>query len=219
METGTARLRKSPQRTCDSLSPKWIHSVRGFDNEMTPLVLDGIMYITATNQVSALDAATGREIWRFSRPRSTGLRGDAAIGFNRGVAVLGSRVFPRHRQRASRLRSAGSTARCCGKSCFRRTRRCPTAAPWRRSSSAISSSPACRAVTKAFAGSLRRTASTPESRPGVSGPCPRRGEPASETWKGSADLEKGGGATWLTGSYDAETDTLFWPTGNPYPGH
>ena len=67
--------------------------MRGFDNEMTPLVLDGIMYITATNQVSAIDAATGREIWRFARPRSTGLRGDAAIGFNRGVAVLGSRVF------------------------------------------------------------------------------------------------------------------------------
>ena len=67
--------------------------MRGFDNEMTPLVLDGIMYVTATNQVSAIDATTGREIWRFSRPRSTGLRGDAAIGFNRGVAVLGSRVF------------------------------------------------------------------------------------------------------------------------------
>ena len=67
--------------------------MRGFDNEMTPLVLDGIMYITATNQVSAIDATSGREIWRFSRPRSTGLRGDAAIGFNRGVAVLGSRVF------------------------------------------------------------------------------------------------------------------------------
>ena len=38
-------------------------------------------------------ATTGREIWRFSRPRTPGLVGDAAIGFNRGVAVLGSRVF------------------------------------------------------------------------------------------------------------------------------
>lgn len=27
----------------------------------------------------------------------------------------------------------------------------------------------------------------------------------------------GGGGTWLTGSYDPETDTLFWPTGNPWP--
>ena len=46
---------------------------------------------------------------------------------------------------------------------------------------------------------------------------PARGEPGSETWKGNVDLEKGGGATWLTGTYDPDTDTLFWPTGNPYP--
>ena len=154
-----------------SLSPKWIHSVRGFDNEMTPLVLDGIMYITATNQVSALDAATGREIWRFSRPRSTGLRGDAAIGFNRGAAVLGSRVFivtdNAHLVAVSRINGALLWEVVLPENTKR-----PTAAPWRHSSSAISSSPAYRAVTKAFAGSLRRTASTPESRPGVSGPCP-----------------------------------------------
>jgi alcohol dehydrogenase (cytochrome c) len=27
----------------------------------------------------------------------------------------------------------------------------------------------------------------------------------------------GGGATWVTGSYDTETGTLYWPTGNPFP--
>jgi alcohol dehydrogenase (cytochrome c) len=49
---------------------------------------------------------------------------------------------------------------------------------------------------------------------------PKRGEPASETWirAGKTDaIEIGGGATWTTGSYDAETETLYWPTGNPYP--
>jgi alcohol dehydrogenase (cytochrome c) len=46
---------------------------------------------------------------------------------------------------------------------------------------------------------------------------PLRGEPGSETWKGDVDLTRGGGATWLPGSYDPETGTLFWPTGNPYP--
>ena len=45
---------------------------------------------------------------------------------------------------------------------------------------------------------------------------PKRGEPGSETWNGSA-LDTGGGATWLTGSYDAETGLLYWPTGNPFP--
>jgi alcohol dehydrogenase (cytochrome c) len=45
---------------------------------------------------------------------------------------------------------------------------------------------------------------------------PKKGEPGSETWDGKA-LETGGGATWLTGSYDVESDTLFWTTGNPFP--
>ncbi len=45
---------------------------------------------------------------------------------------------------------------------------------------------------------------------------PLRGEPGSETWKGTA-LETGGAATWLTGSYDPETGLLYWPTGNPFP--
>jgi hypothetical protein len=45
---------------------------------------------------------------------------------------------------------------------------------------------------------------------------PRRGEPGSEFWEGSEPL-MGGGSTWLTGSYDPETDTLFEPTGNPFP--
>ena len=45
---------------------------------------------------------------------------------------------------------------------------------------------------------------------------PGKGEPGFDTWKGNA-VTYGGGATWLTGSYDAETDTLYWATGNPYP--
>ena len=45
---------------------------------------------------------------------------------------------------------------------------------------------------------------------------PLKGEPGSETWKGKEPVE-GGGSTWLTGTYDPDTDTLFWPTGNPFP--
>jgi alcohol dehydrogenase (cytochrome c) len=47
---------------------------------------------------------------------------------------------------------------------------------------------------------------------------PKPGEPGSETWKGTALGQfGGGGATWMTGTYDSETNTIFWGTGNPYP--
>src|SRR6185503_1729550 len=45
---------------------------------------------------------------------------------------------------------------------------------------------------------------------------PKPGEPGSETWNGSA-LALGGGATWLSGSADTESDVLYWAVGNPHP--
>ena len=41
-------------------------------------------------------------------------------------------------------------------------------------------------------------------------------DPARSTWSGDS-ANFGGGPTWLTGTYDAETDTLYWTTGNPAP--
>ena len=45
---------------------------------------------------------------------------------------------------------------------------------------------------------------------------PRKGEPGIETWGGKEPVT-GGGSTWLTGSYDPSSDTLYWSTGNPFP--
>ena len=77
------------------LAPKWTFQVPGASGalQMTPVVVDGLMYVTAANAVWALDARTGRQVWHYSRPRTSGLVGDPASGINRGVAVLGDRVF------------------------------------------------------------------------------------------------------------------------------
>jgi len=45
---------------------------------------------------------------------------------------------------------------------------------------------------------------------------PGPGEPGNETWPGES-WKYGGGSAWITGSYDKETNTLFWPVGNPGP--
>jgi alcohol dehydrogenase (cytochrome c) len=47
---------------------------------------------------------------------------------------------------------------------------------------------------------------------------PAKGEPGSETWKDSANAAAtGGGSTWVTGTYDSASNTLFWGIGNPGP--
>ncbi len=198
------------------LSLQWIHSVRGFDNEMTPLVLDGIMYVTATNQVSAIDAASGREIWRFSRARTPGLTGDAAIGFNRGVAVLGSRVFlvtdNAHLLAVSRVNGALLWEVVMPEN---------TSLPYGGTMAPLVIGDLVLAGVSGADSGIRGFVAAYYADTGKQAwrfwTIPAPGEPGSETWKGDLDLERGGGSTWLTGTYDPDTDIVFWPTGNPYP--
>jgi len=76
------------------LVPKWIFSVPNSSRlQVTPVVVNGVMYVTAANECYALDAGSGREIWHYRRPRTKGLVGNAAGGINRGVAVAGDRLF------------------------------------------------------------------------------------------------------------------------------
>ena len=76
------------------LAPRWAFTVADSSRlEVTPVVVDGILYVTSANECYALDAGNGRPIWHYKRPRTRGLAGDAAGGINRGVAVAGDRLF------------------------------------------------------------------------------------------------------------------------------
>jgi alcohol dehydrogenase (cytochrome c) len=94
-DTGGNRFTTLPQITKDNVSrlaPKWVFTVPNAGRlQLTPVVVDGIMYVTAPNQCYALDAGTGRQIWHFETPRQEGMT--TAGGSNRGVAVAGNRVF------------------------------------------------------------------------------------------------------------------------------
>ena len=72
---------------------EWVFPINHNQLEVTPVVIDGVMYVTGPNQVFALDGRSGRTIWHYQRPRSRETRGDPAKGTNRGVAVHGDRVF------------------------------------------------------------------------------------------------------------------------------
>lgn len=61
--------------------------------ETTPVVVNGMMFVTAANDAFGLDARTGRVVWHHSRPVSGGLIDDASRHINRGVAVWHDRVY------------------------------------------------------------------------------------------------------------------------------
>ncbi len=201
------------------LQLQWIYSIPFNGLETTPVVVDGVMYVSGNNQVYALSGKTGREIWRYERPKSAAgtIASDAAIGVNRGVAVLGDRVFyltdDAHLIALHRLTGAllwdvdtpeGAKGLYGG-----------TSAPLVVGDLVITGVSGGDNGIRGFVAAYKATTgelawklyTIPQ--PGDTGP-------AANTWKGSA-LGLGGGATWLTGSADAEANVLYWAVGNPHP--
>jgi len=209
-----SELKQIDTANVGALRLHWIFTIPHFGLEVTPLEAGGVMYVTGPNQVYAIDSLTGAEIWKYARPQTRDLVGDAALGTNRGAAIRDDRVFfvTDNAHLIALDRATGSLA-------------------WE---TAMPEEP------QHYGGTLAPLVVKDTVIAGVSGAdegirgfvacykagtgeliwrhwtVPRRGEPGSESWKGSEPV-MGGGSTWLTGSYDAETETLFWPTGNPFP--
>jgi len=77
-----------------ALQAQWVfHASNTKRLEVTPLVVNGMMLLTAANDAIALDARTGRVVWRHPWPISEGLIDDASGHINRGVAIWHDRVY------------------------------------------------------------------------------------------------------------------------------
>jgi alcohol dehydrogenase (cytochrome c) len=199
------------------LAPRWIFTVPGSARlEMTPVVADGVMYATAVNEVYALDARNGRVLWRFQRPRTPGLAGDAAGGINRGVALLGTRVFlvTDNAHLLALDRATGKLAWDVEMADSRENYGA-TSAPLAVKDLIISGTSGGDEGARGFVAAYK--AETGE-RVWRFWTIPKAGEPLAKTWAGSA-LEHGCTTAWLTGTYDPDLDLLYWTTGNPCPDY
>jgi PQQ-dependent dehydrogenase (methanol/ethanol family) len=197
-----------------SLKLKWVFPIQYSGLEVTPLAADGVLYITGPNQVFALDALTGSVLWHYSRPPSTGMVGDAKLGTNRGVAILRDKVFfltdNAHLLALDRANGAllWETALADEPQHYG-----GTMAPLVAKNMVIVGVSGGDQGIRGFVAAFKPDTGALVWRHWT---VPRRGEPGIETWQGTEPLA-GGGSTWLTGSYDPSSDTLYWATGNPYP--
>ena len=197
------------------LAPDWILPMRAPRSlETTPIVVDGVMYVTAPNEVRAVDARVGREIWRYSRPRTPGVMGDAGAGTNRGAAILGDRLFI-----VTDNANLIAVDRLTGKLLWEadmadhRDNYGGTLAPLVVNDLVIAGVGGGDEGIRGFLAAYRADTGEEAWRFWT---IPLPGEPLSETWVGSV-LPHGCAGTWLTGTYDPDLDLLYWPTGNPCP--
>ncbi|HLM98828.1 MAG TPA: PQQ-binding-like beta-propeller repeat protein [Bryobacteraceae bacterium] len=209
-----SELKQINRANVPRLHLKWIFSIPHFGLEVTPLEADGVMYVTGPNQVFAIDALTGGQIWKYSRPQTAGLVGDAALGTNRGAAIRDDKVFF-VTDNAHLLALDRATGRLVWEVVMPDEPQSygGTLAPLVVKDMVLAGVSGADEGIRGFIACYKTDSGKLLWRRWT---IPRKGEPGSETWKGSEPLV-GGGSTWLTGSYDAETDMLYWPTGNPFP--
>src|SRR5579883_3351546 len=199
------------------LAPQWFFPVEDARHlEVTPVVVDGLMYVTRANEVFALDARTGGLIWRYGRPRTKGMIGDAAGDINRGVAVEGDRLFmvTDNAHLISLNRWNGGLLWDVEMADYREHYGA-TSAPLVVKDLVIAGPSGGDEGARGFIDAYRAADGQHVWRVWT---MPKAGEALARTWAGSA-LEHGCAAAWFTGTYDPETDLIFWPTGNPCPDY
>jgi alcohol dehydrogenase (cytochrome c) len=198
-----------------SLQAKWAVQMPGDGTlEATPLVVDGVMYTSGpVGQVYAIDAATGRQIWKYQRAQKK-VNPYEANRFNRGVAVLDGRVFFGTLDAALIALDAHTGARLwevqvadtmLGYSL--------TSAPLALKDKIVTG---ISGGEYGIIGFLEAFDPATGKRLWRINSIPGPGEPGHETWAGDS-WKHGAGGMWLTGSYDAELNTLYWAVGNPGP--
>ena len=199
----------------DQLSVQWAFQTSQLGKfESTPIVLDGIMYFTGPNNAAwAVDARTGRQIWSYRRDLPEGL--DLCCGrVNRGFAVLGNRLFINTLD-AHLLALDMKTGAVVWDSVIDDYTQgySATSAPLIVKDKVIVGIAGAEYGIRGFIDAYDAATGKRAWRFWV---VPEPGVKGNETWEGDS-WKRGGGSTWVTGSYDPALDLIYWGTGNPGP--
>ena len=202
-----------------NLRVKWLFQGRHIEKfETTPLVVNGIMYLTRPeNAIYALDAATGRQMWMYeyrNPPRTFNCCGRV----NRGLAILGNTLFMNTLDMHVVAVDARSGHEIWKTEMYDYTEAGGYAAPGAplvvKDKLIVGMAGGERGVN----GFLDAYDTKTGQRLWRFHTIPQPGEPNFGTWAGDS-WKTGGVTTWNNGSYDPETNTLFWGTSNPWPDY
>ena len=195
----------------------WAHHIPQLDrNETTPLVVDGVMFITESpSNVTAVDAASGRPYWRYEHELPDDLRICCGRN-NRGVAILNETLY----MSTLDAQIVGVDARSGSllwntEVADHREGYSKTAAPLIVKDKVITGIAGGEFGIRGFLDAYDAKTGTREWRTYT---IPGPDHPDNRSWAGDS-WRTGGSPTWNTGSYDPELDLIYWGTGNPGPDY
>jgi alcohol dehydrogenase (cytochrome c) len=208
-------LRQIDRSNVRNLELKWILPNQVFGAwQATPLVVDGIMYLTQRpNDVMAVDAKTGRVFWQFRHAVSADARVCCGSN-NRGLAILGDTLF---------LATLDARLIAVDARNGRPLWNVPVGDPKLGYSMTMAPLVVKDKVLVGTGGGeygIRGYIAAYDAKTGKEAwrfyTIPGPGEPGHETWRGE-DWKTGGGSIWLTPSYDPDLNLTYWGVGNPGP--
>src|SRR5579862_5388872 len=206
-------------QTVKNLHVKWIFQGRHVEKfETTPLVANGIMYLTRPeNAIYALDATTGRQLWSYEY-RNPARTYNCCGKVNRGLAMLGNTLF----MNTLDMHVVAVDARSGHEI-------------WKTEMGDYTAAGGYAAPGAPLVVGDKLIVGMAGGEHGVNGfldaydtktgkrlwrfnTIPQPGEPNFGTWAGDS-WKTGGVSTWNNGSYDPETNTVYWGTSNPWPDY
>ena len=199
------------------LVPQWTFQTGTLGNfETTPLLRDNILYVTGPQNVAwALDARTGRQIWRYRRELPTDLTACCGL-VNRGFAMLGDKLFMVTLD-AHLLALDMRTGAIVWDATLEQYKNgyASTIAPIVVKDKVIvgvaGGEFGIRGFIDAYDAQTGKRAWRFYTIPGP-------GEPGNDTWAGDS-WKTGGASVWVTGAYDPELNLLYYGIGNPGPDY
>lgn len=208
-------LHEITKANVSQLRAEWVfHPGNSQRLEVTPVVVRGIMYVTSANDVFALDARTGRAVWHYQRPISSGLLDDAAAHKNRGVAVWKDFVYVETDDAHLLCLDARSGGLIWDVEYAEKAKHYgATSAPLSIKDEIIVGTSGGDSGVRGFVAAYDALTGKQKWRFWT---IPGPGEFGSESWPGKSYLY-GGGTTWMPGTYDPALNMVYWTTSNAAP--
>jgi alcohol dehydrogenase (cytochrome c) len=208
-------LKQIDARNVSRLTPRWIFQTGvAAISETTPLVFDGLMYVAGpSNNSWALDLVTGKAIWHQRKASPGGL--NLCCGeVNRGFAAQGDRLFRVNIEaKLTALDSKSGAVLWETTLADHKSGYSATAAPLMVKNLVITGIAGAEFGTRGFIDAYDAASGKLVWRFNT---VPGEGEPGSDSWSGES-WKRGGGSTWITGTYDPELNLVYWGIGNPGP--
>ena len=225
-------LKQINRKTVSQLQPVWTFQTGVLDGfECTPLVIDGIMYVTTPwNQAYAIDCLTGSQLWRYEKSLPDNLalccdavnRGFAVYGENLYMSTLDAHLVCLDRNTGEEIWDTEITAHGENgeeESEIYKLAYSATVAPLVVKGKIIIGISGAEYGIRGFIDAYNAETGNREWRFYTVPSAEDTSEHAQEalkSWEGESWLT-GGGSAWVTGTYDPELNSLYWGVGNPSP--